>query len=237
MGLIDTLLSSLPERDRDVMSQSGYGATMGLGQRPVLLVVDATYGFCGDRPEPVLDSIKRWPNSCGEEAWLALAQIERLLSVFRAQQRPIFYTRGAYRDDKWDMGSWLWKHARSRPEEAPRSVSSHHHDDIVEAIAPRESDIVIGKQKPSAFFSTPLQSYLTLVGADSLVVVGGSTSGCVRATVVDGFSANYRIAVAADACFDRLQSSHAMSLLDMHAKYADVLETDALIQQIKPLQG
>jgi len=233
MGIIDTLLSTLPAHDREVIAASGYGAEMGLGERPALLVIDATYGFCGDRPEPVLESIKRWPNSCGEEAWLALAQIERLLQRFRERQLPIFYTRGSYRQDKWDMGSWLWKHSLSRPKEAPPSMSEHHHDDIVQAIAPQDNEVVIGKQKPSAFFSTPLQSYLTLTKTDTLVVVGGSTSGCVRATVVDGFSANYRIAVAADACFDRLQSSHAMSLLDMHAKYADVMETSELLERLR----
>src|SRR5690606_28766020 len=109
----------------------------------------------------------RWPNSCGEESWLALAQIERLLLLFRQRQLPVFYTRGSYREDKWDMGSWLWKHKRSRPQEAPSSFSVHHHDDIVEAIAPRENEIVIGKQKPSAFFGTPLQSYLTLTKTDT----------------------------------------------------------------------
>lgn len=233
MNIIESLLATLPERDRQVMALSGYGATMGLGQRPALLVVDATYGFCGDRPQPILESIKHWPNSCGEEAWQALANIELLLALFRKQQRPVFYTRGSYRQDKWDMGSWLWKHARSRPEETPPAPSAHHHDDIVEAIAPHDSDVVIGKQKPSAFFGTPLQSYLTLKGVDSLVVVGGSTSGCVRATVVDAFSANYRVAVAADACFDRLQASHAISLLDMHAKYADVVMSNELLEQLR----
>lgn len=232
MSIIDSLLSTLPARDREVMALSGYGAVMGLGERPALLIVDATYGFCGDRPEPVLKSIERWPNSCGEEAWRALAQIERLLLLFRKRRLPVFYTRGSYRQDKWDMGSWLWKHARSRPHEAPPSMSVHHHDDIVDAIAPQDNEIVIGKQKPSAFFGTPLQSYLTLTQTDTLVVAGGSTSGCVRATVVDGFSANYRVAVAADACFDRLQSSHAMSLLDMHAKYADVMSTGELLERL-----
>jgi len=218
------------------MALSGYGATMGLGKRPALLVVDATYGFCGDRPEPIQESVKRWPNSCGEEAWQALQHIEHLLDYFRSKQLPVFYTHGAYREDKWDMGSWLWKHAGSRPDEAPPTHSTRHHDEIVEAIAPQGSDVIIGKHKPSAFFGTPLQSLLTLAQADTLVVTGGSTSGCVRATVVDGFSANYRVAVAADACFDRLQSSHAMSLLDMHAKYADVMNTGTLIEQLQSLK-
>ena len=91
------------------------------------------------------------------------------------------------------------------------------------------SDLIIGKQKPSAFFGTPLQSHLTLLGCDSLVIAGGTTSGCVRATVVDAFSANYRVAVVADACFDRNQTSHAVSMVDMSAKYADILSTDEIL--------
>jgi nicotinamidase-related amidase len=219
------------ERDRQIMQLAGYGARMGFGERPALVIVDATYGFCGDKPEPILESIKRWPNSCGEEAWAALEQIQRLAAAFRAQGRPVIYTRGDYREDKWNMGSWLWKHARSRPEPAPPSrQDGKHHDDIVEKIAPHASDIVIGKLKPSAFFETPLRSYLTLLGVDTLVLTGGSTSGCVRATAVDGFSANYRIAVAADACFDRVQSSHAVTLMDLHAKYADVVTADEVLR-------
>jgi len=201
MATLESLYSYLTPRDREIIELSGYGARMGFGARPALVIVDATYGFCGDRREPIADSVRRWPNSCGEASWDAIDRIRELLAAFRAQQRPVIYTRGAYRDDKWDMGSWLWKHARSRPQEAPLPQSDRHHDEIVEDIAPQPGDLVIGKQKPSAFFSTPLQSYLTLLGADSLVVA------------------------AADACFDRLQSSHAMSLLDMHAKYADVLDT------------
>lgn len=222
----------LSSQDQKVMELSGYGAQMGFGTRPALLVVDATYRFCGDKPEPILDSILRWPNSCGEEAWAAIAQIKRLLSTFRTQGRPIIYTKGAFREDKWDMGSWLWKHARSRPQNFP-PASDLDPDDIVAAIAPQPSDLIIGTQKPSAFFGTPLQSHLILLGVDSLVVAGGSTSGCVRATVVDGFSANYRIAVASDACFDRLQASHAMSLIDMQAKYADVMLSDAVLHHFQ----
>ena len=87
---------------------------------------------------------------------------------------------------------------------------------VVDEIAPGPRDILIQKQKPSAFYATPLQSYLTLLGCDSLLVAGATTSGCVRATVLDAFSSNYRVAVVEDACFDRSQASHAVSLCDMH---------------------
>ena len=90
-------------------------------------------------------------------------------------------------------------------------------------IAPGPRDIVIKKQKPSGFFGTNLASYLTLLGCDSMIVVGTTTSGCVLATVVDAFSLNYRVTLAEEGCFDRSEASHAISLCDMHAKYADVM--------------
>ena len=88
---------------------------------------------------------------------------------------------------------------------------------------------MIKKQKPSGFFGTNLASYLTLFGCDSVVVVGTTTSGCVRATVVDAFSLNYRVTLAEEGCFDRSEASHAVSLCDMHAKYADVVSTAEIL--------
>lgn len=108
--------------------------------------------------------------------------------------------------------------------------------DIVAAVAPRENEIVINKAKPSAFFGTPLLSYLIQFGVDSLVITGGTTSGCVRATVVDAFSYNFRVAVVEEAVFDRGQVPHAINLFDMEAKYADVLSLEELRQYFASLQ-
>ena len=88
---------------------------------------------------------------------------------------------------------------------------------------------MIKKQKPSGFFGTNLASYLTLLGCDSVIIVGTTTSGCVRATVVDAFSLNYRVILAEEGCFDRSEASHAVSLCDMHAKYADVVSTAEIL--------
>ena len=127
-----------------------------------------------------------------------------------------------------------WK--SSRGDEASGSV----HDDIdgneiVTMIAPGPRDIVIKKQKPSGFFGTNLASYLTLLGCDSVIVVGTTTSGCVRATVVDAFSLNYRVTLAEEGCFDRSEASHAVSLCDMHAKYADVVPTVEILSYFEKL--
>jgi len=91
------------------------------------------------------------------------------------------------------------------------------------------------KQKPSGFFGTNLLSYLVLLGCDSVVVTGTTTSGCVRATVLDAFSNNFRVTVAKEACFDRSQASHAVNLCDMHSKYADVLPVEEVKQYLASL--
>jgi maleamate amidohydrolase len=96
---------------------------------------------------------------------------------------------------------------------------------------------VIYKQKPSGFFGSNMASYLTLLGCDSVIMTGTTTSGCVRATVLDAFSLNYRVAIAEEGCFDRSQASHAINLCDMNAKYADVVKTSealAFLDTLKP---
>ena len=212
----------LTERDRLVFAAAGYGAQQGFGERPALVVVDVNYFFCGDRPEPILESIKRWRNSCGEDAWPAIKVLKRLIDSARGKGVPVIYTTGSYRPDMWNRGSWRWKNSRAGEDiavERPRSVDGNT---IVPDIAPAPQDIVLEKDKPSAFFGTPLLSYLVLLGCDSLIVTGTTTSGCVRATVLDAFSNNYRVTVVEDGCFDRSQASHAINLCDMNAKYADV---------------
>lgn len=226
----------LTERDREVFAGGGFGARQGYGKRPALLIVDVNYFFCGDRPEPILESIKRWRASCGEEAWDGVAAIARLLNACRERGLPVIYTTGSRRTDGWDAGSWAWKNPRVN--EKPRTVEGGlDGNTIVKEIAPHPRDIVIGKHKPSAFFGTPLLSFLVQHGVDSLLLTGTTTSGCVRATAVDAFSNNYRVAVVEEGCFDRSQASHAVSLCDLHAKYADVVKLDDALAFVQTLPG
>jgi maleamate amidohydrolase len=155
---------------------------------------------------------------------VALPYIRALIDQARDKGLPVIYTTGVRRDDLWDSGSWAWKNNRSA-EDAGTSVSNRDGDEIMAEIAPGPQDIVVYKQKPSGFFGTNLTSYLTLLGCDSLIVTGTTTSGCVRASVIDAFSLNYRITLAEEGCFDRSQASHAINLCDMNAKYADVVKT------------
>ncbi len=225
--------SFITERDRQVFAASGYGALQGFGKRPALLVIDVNYFFCGDRPEPILESIKRWRNSCGEEAWAGVAAIKQLIDVAHDRALPVIYTTGIRRADDWDIGSWAWKNSRTG--ERPSPPNGLDGNTIVPEIAPQSQDIVIYKQKPSAFFGTPLASYLQLLGADSLIVTGTTTSGCVRASVLDAFSNNFRVSIVEQGCFDRSQASHAINLCDMHAKYADVIALDQALGFMRTL--
>lgn len=224
----------LTERDKQVFAASGFGARQGYGRRPAVLVIDVNYAFCGDRPEPILDSIKRWRTSCGAEAWDGVCSIKTLLTAARAKGLPVIYSTGEQREDNWDKGSWGWKNSRTA--ERPKTgVPGLDGNAIVADIAPQPQDIVIAKQKPSVFFGSPLLSFLVLLGADSLLVTGTTTSGCVRATVVDAFSNNLRVSLVEEGCFDRSEASHALSLCDMSAKYADVVKLDEALAFIASL--
>src|ERR1044072_3353339 len=226
----------LTERDKAVFGTSGYGARGGFGKRPALLIIDVNYAFCDERPTPILESIKRWRNSCGEDAWVAMPYLKALIDKAPAKGIPVIYTTGVRRDDNWDSGSWSWKNDRSDEDKVTKTALANlDGNEIVAPIAPAPQDIVIYKQKPSGFFGTNLASYLTLLGCDSLIVTGTTTSGCVRASVLDAFSLNYRITLAEEGCFDRSQASHAINLCDMNAKYADVKKTSEVLHYLDGL--
>lgn len=220
----------LTPEEHAVFQSSGWGARQGIGVRPVVLVVDVSYGFCGERPEPALESIKTWHNSCGSQAWVGIEAIKALLKVARERRLPIIYSTAPIpRQDRFDRGRWTDKNPR-------HSEDDERANQIVDEIAPHAHDIVIEKSKPSVFFGTLLASYLADLRADTLIVCGTTTSGCVRATVVDAFSYNYRVTVVEDATFDRGEASHWMSLFDMDKKYADVSPLSEVVASLGKLE-
>ena len=87
----------LTERDKQVFAAGGFGSRQGFGKRPAILVVDVNYNFCGDRPEPILESIKRWRNSCGEDAWVAMPYLKQLIGKAHDKGIPVIYTTGVRR--------------------------------------------------------------------------------------------------------------------------------------------
>ncbi len=215
--------------DREVYRRSRQGQPHGLGVSPVLLVVDATYAFTGDADEPVVDSMRKWRTSCGQRAWRALPRIAELVSLFHRLGRPVISSRAQERGGH-ALPAGLWRSPAADDAE-PAAIEGNR---INEMVSPGPDDLVIEKSAPSVFFGTPLTRYLVSFLADSVVICGGSTSGCVRATAVDAFSYNFNVAVAEDACFDRLGHSHRTALFELNSRYADVLRTDDIIGQLEP---
>lgn len=224
----------LTDRDKEVLAASGFGALADWGDRPALIIIDVNYAFCDEAPTPILESIKKWRTSCGEDAWEAMPVLQKLIGLCRDKGIPVIYTTATRRADNWDSGSWSWKSKR-RAEAPVLETGDRDGNEIVEEIAPGPRDLVVLKQKPSGFAGTPLASYLQLLGCDSLIVTGTTTSGCVRATVLDAFSLNFRCTVVEDGCFDRTQASHAINLFDMHAKYANVRPSEEVVDYLNTL--
>jgi maleamate amidohydrolase len=211
----------ISENEQKAYRASGFGRATGLGSRPALLIIDVQYRTVGTKPLPFWDAIKEFPTSCGDVGWAAVRNIEPLLQLFRQRGWPVLYPYVSPKES-FDKGRL------SDKVPAIMNIAQKGYEFVAE-IAPGESDILLPKKHPSAFFGTPLASYLINAGADSLVVTGCTTSGCVRGSVVDAFAYNFRVLVPHDAVYDRSATSHAVNLFDMASKYADVMPTqDAL---------
>ena len=215
----------IPEEEQRAYRAAGFGRPTGLGKKPALLIIDVQYRTVGTTRMPFWDAIKEFPTSCGEIGWNAVDKIALLLAEFRANNWPVLYPHVAPKLN-FDTGRL------SDKVPAIMNVASRGYD-FVEEVAPREADILLPKKHPSAFFGTPLASYLINLGADTLVVTGCTTSGCVRGSVVDAFAYNFRVLVPQDAVYDRSQVSHAVNLFDMAEKYADVMPTADAIAALK----
>jgi len=204
----------VPEEDVARYEAAGFGRATGFGTRPALLIIDVQLRTTGTKPLPYWQAIEEFKTSCGERAWQAVGHIVPLLAAFRANELPVLYPYVAPKQS-YDAG----RLGQKVP--AIMNVAERGYDFLPE-IAPREGDILLPKKHPSAFFGTPLASYLIDLGADTLVVTGCSTSGCVRGTVVDAFAYNFRVTVPEECVYDRSETAHAVNLFDMAYKYADV---------------
>ncbi|MFP4274198.1 MAG: isochorismatase family protein, partial [Paracoccaceae bacterium] len=142
---------------------------------------------------------------------------------------PIYYSRRDRRDHPVRRGIWNLKLSVAQ---SHGYTSDPRADEWPEAYAPTASDVVVEKNKPSCFFETPLESFLRYDRVDTLVVVGISTSGCVRAAVTDAFSHNFRVIVVEDAVGDRSPTAHKGSLFDMDMKFADVESLDHVSREL-----
>ena len=189
---------------------------VGLGQRPALVLVDMIRGFTdpacplGSACEPVIAANKR------------------LLDAFRAVGHPVFFTTVVYRVPGQA------RIFRQRIAALNLLTPDSPWVEIDPALTPRPEEAVIEKQWASSFFRTDLAQRLNDAGVDSLVVTGLTTSGCVRATVVDGLQHDYPVVVPREAVGDRNPDAHAANLFDMHAKYADVQTIGTLLAALSP---
>lgn len=214
-------MKQVPPEDRKHYERIGFLSDLDLGTRCALIVVDVTLGFCGREGVGLEEATKEFSTACGPAAWEAMPRVARLINLFRARNLPIVYS---YPDtnDQYFTGS-VSKKARS-------NWPPPHYNDFPEPIAPQSGEWVMGKIKASAFFQTPLSTYLTRLGVDTVVICGVSTSGCVRATGVDASSHGYKTFVVDDCCFDRSYYAHCANLFDLHAKYASVVSLSELEQ-------
>ena len=196
-----------------------------IGERPALLAIDLYNMAYAGGSKPVHEVAKEYPSGCGEYAWDAIEPTKQLFSLARARGFPVIYTTG-----------------EGRREARPTTIRSTNRrpgktvDDpfgIFEAYRPEAEDIVVYKQRASAFYGTALVAHLTQLRIDTVIVCGESTSGCVRASVLDAYSNGFHVTLVEECTFDRSLLSHKVNLFDMHHKYADVMHIDEVAEHLQ----
>lgn len=209
----DDVLSDL----KAAFQANGLAGRMGVGARPALVVVDIQRGFTDPR------------SPLGARADDTVAAIRELVDAARGAGVPVVYTICV-----WAEVAEAW----SRKLPAQRDlVAGSEWVELDPGLDPRDGELLIEKHFASAFFGTDLHAYLAELAVDTIIVTGMTTSGCVRATVVDGCSHGYNVVVPREAVADRAEAPHTMSLFDMDAKYADVLTGAEVCRYLASLAG
>jgi len=219
MPVWDDILS---KEDRVAFEKGRMGGRIGFGSRPAINVIDMARGFV--EPE--------FPLAGGVRPSLAIESIAALLSEGRKRKVPVFFTTVRTPRNEADWGRWKSVNLITNPE-----LSRDDTWQIIDDLAPQPQESVIYKTRPSGFFGTDLANLLIYRGIDTAIITGMTTSGCVRAAVVDAFSYNFRVIVPVECVADRAELSHKVSLLDIHMKYGDVLPLNAVIRYLKRIRG
>jgi maleamate amidohydrolase len=229
----------LTDQDKAHLSQAR-DRRVGFGKRPAILNVDLYRWVYGDEPLPLLEGVKLWPGYTGMAGWEAIPHIQRLLSEARAAGVPVCYVTGLVDEDSgvtgWNEAIHGDKGRRGTGDPVANDRYQRRYD-IVGEVAPRDGDVVLRKTAPSAFWGTPLIAELNRLDVDTLLVTGESTSGCVRASVVDAASYRFRVQIVEQCVFDRHEACHAINLFDMHQKYADVVSIDTAVDYLRSLKS
>ncbi len=197
------------------------------GTRPVIVAVDLYDLVYDGGAKPVTELMADFPASCGEHAWRALPPTVELYAAARASGVPIVHVTYDTRLETDPRGIHPTNRKRRQPDLALYKIKDE--------LAPVAGELVVYKKRASAFFGTPLAAFLNELGADSIFVIGESTSGCARSSVVEAWSLGYPVAVISDCCFDRSELAHKASLFDMHLKYAEVMEVNAAISRMRAM--
>jgi maleamate amidohydrolase len=202
-----------------------YRRDLYVGPKAALLAIDLYELSYQGGPKPVAEVTQQYPSSCGINAWNAIPHTQKLFAAARAAGLPIFYTTGETREASKPV--FVKSTNRRMAKNGPEVYN------IKSEFAPQPGDVVITKQRASGFFGTPLVAHLTQLGIDTVIVCGESTSGCVRATTVDGYSYGFHMVMAEECCFDRSMLSHKVNLFDLHHKYADVMKTAEIVAALE----
>jgi maleamate amidohydrolase len=197
--------------EADIYHRQGMGNRAGLGQAPALVIIDFVVGFT----DPA--------HFGGGNIGPAIKQTVKLLAFARRQGWPVAHTRVVYAEDGSDAGVFTLKapSLRKLTEASPLSQ-------IVPELAPRPGELVVRKQGASGFFDSNLAGWLAFRRVDTVAVAGCTTSGCVRATVVDAMQHNFRTICVTDCVGDRAIGPHEANLFDMGQKYADLMTRSEL---------
>ncbi len=224
--------SIFTEAERKMYEKAGYKGKDTFGCNPALVIIDVITGFTGTKPMDVMDAIDEFPTSCGKVAWEALPKIQKLLHACRNAEVPVIYSTSDP-DFKAAFGN-ATKRGVDKTDFGKLAV------EFPEMIKPNDGELIVRKARASAFFGTHLITYLVRKNIDCLLVAGTSTCGCVRGTVLDGYSFGYPVFVVEECVFDRSRTSHLVNLFEMNAKYATVIElAEAMnyVNQLKRLEG
>jgi maleamate amidohydrolase len=208
-------------RDPRAVTIAGFHGRAGFGTRPALIVVDVNVGFT-DPDSPLVCDLDE-----------VVTAIVRLLSEARSAGIPVVYTTVSYSEpDRRTAAAFIEKiSALLTLEAGSRWV------EIDARIAPLPDEPVLNKLFASAFFGTTLAAFLAAERRDSLIVTGASTSGCIRATVVDAIQHGYRVVVPREAVGDRNPAAHEANLFDIDAKYGDVVSVEEVTAHLEEIAG
>jgi maleamate amidohydrolase len=216
----------LTENDKAHLAASHH-TPIGFGEHPAVLLIDIYRGVMGDQPMELMDGIKLWPGYTGMAGWNAIPHVQNVIATAREMGIPVIHATGNPKVPHWSDRREKSRPKNPDPEAAARQKRRF---DIIDEVAPIEGEVVINKSAPSAFFGTILAAHLNYIGVDTVIVCGESTSGCVRASVVDGCASRFRIGVVEEGVWDRHETAHAMNLFDMNQKYADVISVDDAVE-------